>query len=257
MYTPCIRHAQCVSHAHNEQGVAVGEKILAYRNLWSPRDRRRSRYSLVAEPRQISLSDDLSRPQFPYFEDQFWSFLRILRIILRKTSFLVNPPVHENVVDMLYFSANIWSKKRIQFFPLLFFLLLRSTRSGAQKKEFEREFSERKKNEIFAIRVRRIISSILAGLVSSGRKDRASFPNGSRTIYECVNLSPEGFLRWTGNEPCETAFPNDFQTTTIRRGPSRPTTRYKFVCPVFWPHLPCIIREHSCERSANAATRCR
>lgn len=118
---PCIRHAQCVSHAHNEQGVAVGEKILAYRNLWSLRDRRRSRYSLVAEPRQISLSDDLSRPQFPYFEDQFWSFLRILRIILRKTSFLVNPPVHENVVDMLYFSANIWSKKRIQFFPLLFF----------------------------------------------------------------------------------------------------------------------------------------
>lgn len=134
-----------------------------------------------------------------------------------------------------------------------FFLLLRSTGSAAQKKEFEREFSERKKNEIFAIRVRRIISSILAGLVSSGRKDRASFPNGSGTIYECVNLSPEGFLRWTGNEPCETAFPNDFQTTTIRRGPSRPTTRYKFVCPVFWPHLPCIIREHSCERSANAA----
>lgn len=95
-----------------------------------------------------------------------------------------------------------------------FFSLLRSTGSAAQKKEFEREFSERKKNEIFAIRVRRII---LVGLVSSGRKDRASFPNGSGTIYECVNLSPEGFLRWTGNEPVWNSvsqrFPDDHDST--------------------------------------------
>lgn len=203
---PCIRHAQCVSHAHNEQGVAVGEKILAYRNLWSPRDRPRSRYSLVAEPRQISLSDDLSRPQFPYFEDQFWSFLRILRIILRKTSFLVNPPVHENVVDMLYFSANIWSKKRIQFFPLLFFTTsinrVGCTKERIRERIFRTEeewnFCDTRKKNHFVDFGRPCLlgtkrSSIISERIGDDLRVRKSFPGGifamdrQRTVWNSVS----------------------------------------------------------------------
>ena len=187
--------------------VAAAEKILAYRNLWPSWDQQ-SRNLGKHPSRSI-----YHGAQFPCFEAQFWSFLRILRIILWKASFpRYKSSLRKNVAE----NAGRRNESGFSFIlagwielPARMFRfetsLSRNTRAPTRvpgRNYFARSQAKSGwKSWNGPCQACRYV--IRAVCVSLSKRDRTSFPSRSGTIYESVNLSPGGFSWRTGNEPCD------------------------------------------------------
>lgn len=185
--------------------VTVGEKILAYRNLRSPPP-------LPPETKVSVFGRTSANIPFGRFITAPVSVL--WRSILKFSPHLADyssknqfprksSRTRECRGHVIFLHEYMVEETNPVFFFFSFFFFFRSTGSAAQKKEFEKRiFRKEEEEEIFAIRVRKIILASAWSSLGTKRSSVISERIGN-DLRVCKSFPGGGFLRWTGNEPCD------------------------------------------------------